>query len=85
MANGIDKSCVILMVKAASHVLALKCSVVCALVGGWAVPPARPCPSKILWGTVWFGSLPATPRAERCLERAKKSAFFHTSPPPPPR
>lgn len=76
VANGIDKSCVILMVKAASPTLALKCSVLSALVDGGAVPPARPCPSKTLQCTVCFGGLPAIPRAEGCLERAKKSAFF---------
>lgn len=46
MANGIDKSCVILMmVKVVSHALALKLS---ALVDGGAVPPTRPCLPKVL-------------------------------------
>lgn len=44
MANSIDKSCVILVVRAASHALTLKCSVLNVLVEGGPVARARPCP-----------------------------------------
>lgn len=46
MANGIDKSCVILVVRAASHALTLKCSVLNEKGGveGGPVARARPCP-----------------------------------------
>lgn len=42
--GGIDKSCVILVVRAASHALTLKCSVLNALVEGGQKPLPGPCP-----------------------------------------
>lgn len=87
MANGIDKSCVILMVKVESHSWALKGSVLSALVDEGSMTPVRPYPSKTLVGTVWFDGLPAIPRAKGYLQKAKKSGFFsdwlvYSLPPP---
>ena len=76
MANGIDESCVILTVKAASQALTPKCGALNALVERGAGAPRRPCPRKILYGTVQFGDLPVIPGAGRFLERARSLCFL---------
>lgn len=48
MANGIDRSCVIPVVKVAGHVLTPKCAALRALLDIGASAPGRSCPRKIL-------------------------------------